>query len=401
MRFARQVSILLGISSTSLGYELLREYAGQTFFDGWDWYGSWDNLTLSNVWWVNQSVASATNLAYINPAGNAILKVDNTSVVSAGTPDMPGTRNSVRITTTDFYSLGTLWLISLRHIPFGCSVWPAFWSKGPAWPNDGEIDIIEAINLMDHNQMALHTLPGCTHDDPGKDKQKGTTIRADCGTTGGCTVAETTPGSYAEAFSANGGGVFATQFDETGINIWFWPRAEVPASITQLSSTQTSLDISAWGIPSAAYPSGPSCNITEFFPPQQIVLDIALCGHWAGTTASYTDAGCGSAGPTGDCYQDMVLGAPGTKFDNAYFEIEWMRTFSKNAVPKPVTSTTEQPTATSSPVVLVTNTESTGSSPTAGSDKAGQSGNGAMMLTSGGFGWMTLGLLGLLGGLVL
>ena len=62
------------------------------------------------------------------------MKVDNVTNVTAG--DM---RNSVRITTQDFYDYGSVWIIDLLHIPYGCSVWPAFWSKGPLWPNDGEI----------------------------------------------------------------------------------------------------------------------------------------------------------------------------------------------------------------------------------------------------------------------
>jgi hypothetical protein len=27
-------------------YDIVREYSGSTFFDRWDFYGSWDNLTL-------------------------------------------------------------------------------------------------------------------------------------------------------------------------------------------------------------------------------------------------------------------------------------------------------------------------------------------------------------------
>lgn len=27
-------------------FSVVRDYSGETFFDGWDFYGSWDNLTL-------------------------------------------------------------------------------------------------------------------------------------------------------------------------------------------------------------------------------------------------------------------------------------------------------------------------------------------------------------------
>ena len=103
----------------------------------------------------------------------------------------------------------------MLHVPYGCSVWPAFWAKGPTWPDDGEIDIVEAINLMDHNQYALHTTRGCMHDTNitqlGHD-----TGALDCGKGSGCVVAEQ-PASYGAGFAAQGGGVFATQFDVSGI----------------------------------------------------------------------------------------------------------------------------------------------------------------------------------------
>ena len=38
---------MASIVAPSVSYELLRDYSGQNFFNGWDYYGSWDNLTLS------------------------------------------------------------------------------------------------------------------------------------------------------------------------------------------------------------------------------------------------------------------------------------------------------------------------------------------------------------------
>lgn len=88
------------------------------------------------------------------------------------------------------------------------------------WPNDGEIDIVEAINLMTVNQMALHTTPGCFHTTPPD--QLGISVGTnnngnDCSTASGCVVTETKNTSYGAAFAQNGGGVWATQFDVSGI----------------------------------------------------------------------------------------------------------------------------------------------------------------------------------------
>lgn len=123
-----------------------------------------------------------------------------------------------------------------------------------------------------------------------------------------------------------GGGVWATQFDVAGIlyvaqgyvlrmllltvslsrvglpsipkiSIWFWSvrhlpfaflvhrptassfqRPNVPSSILGATST-SSIDITDFGTPSAAYPSS-GCEINEFFTSQQLVIDITLCGTW-------------------------------------------------------------------------------------------------------------------------
>jgi hypothetical protein len=110
-------------------------------------------------------------------------------------------------------------------------VWPAFWSTGPHWPHNGEIDIIEGVNLMvcfsysptptllsrtqDANRYALHTVPGCSQ--PQGVMQTGVSGVTDCSQPTGCFVTETSPDSFGEAFATAGGGVWATQFDVAGI----------------------------------------------------------------------------------------------------------------------------------------------------------------------------------------
>ena len=127
----------------------------------------------------------------------------------------PRATPQIRITSQDFYDWGSLWIVDLVHIPYGCSVWPAFWSKGPLWPDDGEIDIVEAINMMSFNQVALHTTDGCMHDPDVQQTSRNNAL--DCSKPSGCVVQETGPNSYGAGFAAAGVGVWATQFDLSGI----------------------------------------------------------------------------------------------------------------------------------------------------------------------------------------
>ena len=77
-----------------------------------------------DVWWLDEQDAMSQGLAYVDDNGRAIIKVDNTSNVPFNQK-----RNTVRITSTDSYGVGSLWIIDLLHLPWGCSVWPAFWTK--------------------------------------------------------------------------------------------------------------------------------------------------------------------------------------------------------------------------------------------------------------------------------
>lgn len=191
-------------------------------------------------------------------------------------------------------------------MPFGCSLWPAYWSVGPNWPSggkypyplpsstlnsrilQGEIDILEGVHNQATNQYTLHTSEGCTASQGSLQVtgQPGQTTQ--CATIGGdntgCAYHDTDGRSYGEGFNAAGGGVFAHLWDRTGIKAWHFARSEVPEDI---GSENPNPD--AWG-PPAAFWSSETCNISDHFHDHALVIDTTLCGDWAGAT--YASAGC-------------------------------------------------------------------------------------------------------------
>jgi len=299
-------------------YSIKTDYSGTSFFNGWNYYGSYDDLTNGDVIFVNSSVANSDRLTYVNSAGNAIIKVDNSTNVPYNDK-----RNSVRISSSKSYGIGSIFIMDALHLPYGCSVWPSFWTMGANWPSGGEIDIMEGVNLVTSNQVALHTLTGCTQ--ASSVIQSGRTLETNCSTSAndnsGCAVSETHANSYGEAFASNGGGVYAAEFASTGVSFWFFPRASIPTELTNSSST---IDPSSWGTPTASYPSS-SCNPSTYFAAQSIILDITLCGDWAGKAADYSTT-C-----SGVCYTSNVVGS-GSNYNMAYFEIKSVKVFTSDAV---------------------------------------------------------------------
>lgn len=235
--------------------------------------------------------ATQEQLTYVNSAGHAIIKVDNTT---SGVGDPTFGRPSVKLLSNDTVPMGSLTILDAVHMPFGvriclvitptnylpfighyrmqCSVWPSFWMEGPNWPNDGEIDIIENVNLATTNQYSLHTTQGCMHPSAADSAtiETGTLVQADCfnqtnGNTG-CLVKDSSDVSFGQAFSQNGGGVFAMLWDDTGINIWFFNRSSIPPDVPTGNPNPA-----GWPLPTASYPSS-SCNTAEFFSPQTMII---------------------------------------------------------------------------------------------------------------------------------
>jgi len=137
----------------------------------------------------------------------------------------------------------------------------------------------------------------------------------------GCVVTDPRTTSYGAGFANAGGGVFVTEFAKAGVAIWFFPRASVPTAIT--SGNLSTIDTSTFGNPVANYSSTGCAN--SFFEQQKLILDITLCGDFAGNSAVFAET-C-----TGTCYNDWVIGSP-SNYDNAYFEIKSINTFTDPTV---------------------------------------------------------------------
>ncbi|KAF9525044.1 concanavalin A-like lectin/glucanase domain-containing protein [Crepidotus variabilis] len=300
-------------------YNLVDEFAGQSFFDKFDFYGSYDNLTWGDVNYLDKGSAMSKKLATVNSAGNAVMKVATDYVA------WNEKRDSIRITTEHSYPIGTVWITDVVHMPFGCSVWPAIWTTGETWPDQGEIDILEGINLYQSNHMALHTRENCKHSTSVS--QTGESGGNDCSTDAGCQVEDKDLRSYGEGFNQAGGGVYATEFSQNGINIWFWSRDNIPSSIGSSGDSIESQD--DWGTPVANYPSGSECDISKSFGPQKFIYNISLCGGWARNPSFYQPQ-CGWRGSLKDenaCYNDNVVG-DGSNYNEAYFEVKYLRAYA-------------------------------------------------------------------------
>jgi hypothetical protein len=247
-------------------YELQDKFQGQTFFDGWDFFTQPDP-THGNV--IYESRENAQDLAYVQPDGTAVLKVDNTTNVPPG-----GNRRSVRITSKASYN-GALVIADFWRFAHGPTVWPAFWFVGPLWPNGGEIDIVEFVNEYTSNQCTLHTgtngvcqsspNPGPSNRNANGTNTKsftGNLISTECLSSGsnnnGCAFTDV-EGSAGHPFNVAAGGVFAMLWDDTQISIWRFQRDQIPQDIQNGDPNPES-----WGIPVALWTSD-SCDIAASF----------------------------------------------------------------------------------------------------------------------------------------
>jgi hypothetical protein len=273
---------------------------------------------------------------YTTSGSTVKLAVDSTNVTPNGRP-------GVRLTSTKSYDSGLI-IADIAHMPGGvCGTWPAFWMTDQTnWPTDGEIDIIEGVNSGSVNRMTLHTNnPSCTI---GGNAFTGSVETSDCNVNAagqsanaGCGINASGDDSYGEGFNSGNGGVYATEWTDSSIKVWYFPRSSIPADIASGSPDPT-----GWGTPQAGFEGG--CDIASSFKNQQIIFDTTFCGDWAGATWS-TDPVCSSKASS--C-NDYVANNP-ADFADAYWEINSVKVYQSGGSPTASTSSAAPPADSPAP----------------------------------------------------
>ncbi|KAG9314549.1 concanavalin A-like lectin/glucanase domain-containing protein [Chiua virens] len=264
-------------SVPSSSWKPIATYSGSTFFDGWTFWTAADP-TQGNVQYVDQATAQNGGLIDINSAGNVVMRVDTTPTVQTN-------RKSVRITTNLTFTEGLV-VLDAVHMPTGCGTWPAFWTNGPNWPDDGEIDIVEGVNNYTDNQATIHTNVGCSIPTSNSTLLgvTGTVVGGtDCSAAqsndAGCGMRSPSNTSFGSGFNSVNGGVYAMYWvNSVGIKVWYFQRGSIPNDITAGAPQPQN-----WPTPMGFWPNSTDCNIGNMFKAHSAIFDTTLCGDWAGS----------------------------------------------------------------------------------------------------------------------
>jgi hypothetical protein len=126
----------LAASATAINYALIDSYTPSNFFTKFNFFTGDDG---TGGFADYQTKDSAAALHLISTGANSVIfGADSTSSVNTTSSGRP----SVRLEGTTKYNKG-IFVADIQHMPGNaCGAWPAFWSFGDTWPNDGEIGML-------------------------------------------------------------------------------------------------------------------------------------------------------------------------------------------------------------------------------------------------------------------
>jgi len=205
-------------------------------------------------------------------------------------------RHSVKVGTKKRFK-HFLGVLKYKHVPFGLGVWPAFWTVGKNWPEGGELDVLEYAShegqqvslhtgAKNHCKLSAHEVTKCMEmpDSNGMDYNCYTNYGK-----GQLGCAPTTfAGQRPPEYWSDHPGALAIEWTERFLKVYYFDEANIPDDLDSETPTPEAWD-EKWIIsyfPFAAsneeHP-GWCPNPENVMGPQQLILNIELCGDWAGS----------------------------------------------------------------------------------------------------------------------
>lgn len=272
------------------------------------------------------------------------------TILQVGKRGLPMKRKTAKIKTMRSWRY-FLAAVRFTHVPVGCGLWPAFWTNGIGyrWPEGGELDVLEYVNDAP-SRTALHTgarnqcqldakllnTPGCPQF-PDVNK-----MSYDCTTAYpkklGCSSNSEPLQNPAELNVQPV--TFVIEWTEMFVKVFKIPDHAMPADLLHESPRPREWD--QWVISYYPFGRSPGCpNAADLLAPQQLILNIGLCGDWSERKTWSMSQTCADLyGPregclAGDCCPRFVedidgkYGADEYFRTRAFFNISWVKVFQQ------------------------------------------------------------------------
>ncbi|CAJ1393576.1 unnamed protein product [Effrenium voratum] len=326
-------------------YEKVWTAEGETFFDDWQFIEK--SMTRGAEWYLNRSEAQRQAVAHASSAG---------AIIRVGEQVHPFKRRSLMLHSPQAWrpDVGFIVALKYKHVPYGPGVWPAFWllNSDRPWPNGGELDVLEFANDQTA-KVTFHTDQNCSLNVPKMldcvkemsditDEMIPSCLTNYSGNALGCLPPQVRKDG--EWYSKNPG-VLVTVWDASGITTFHIPEAEIPADLQNDAPTPNKWP-AKWRM--AFMPFDPD-SCVDIAHPQEIVINIALCGDWAGN-AWWTCKSCRKTGfipnycipghvtePATDCCT-IYMSNPSAEeplATQAYFDIDYVKVYEPKGANMP------------------------------------------------------------------